>query len=128
MKDNIPYLHVLDGRIRIKIPQVKGTPFLAHELEQTLRNIAGVTHVKANPMTGNILILFDSNMISSTKILEEIKQLSSFEKQPDLAQRTENRLVAHNQDSSPGIGSKLAEIFLMKAAECAMEQLIFALV
>lgn len=69
------YLHILNGRIRIKLADVKGQPLNASRVEKTLYQIDGVTHVKANPTTGNILILFDPDAICDHHILEVICSL-----------------------------------------------------
>jgi hypothetical protein len=69
-----PYLHVLDGRLRIKLPQVKGTPQRALAVEQLLRGLDGVTAVTANPITGNVLVLFTSAMTSQHDIIAALQQ------------------------------------------------------
>jgi hypothetical protein len=69
-----PYLHVLDGRVRIKLPQVKGAPPRSLAVEQLLRGLDGVTDVTANPLTGNVLVLFTSSVISQHEILAALQQ------------------------------------------------------
>jgi len=54
------YLHVLDGRLRIKVPALKGSPDEAARLESRLRLIDGVDCVTANPVTGSVLVLYDA--------------------------------------------------------------------
>ena len=46
------YVHALEGRVRIKIPQVKGADRKAQEVEHRLRQTAGVEYVSANSTTG----------------------------------------------------------------------------
>ena len=69
-----PYLHVLDGRVRIKLPQVKGAPHRARAVEQLLGGLEGVTSVTANPITGNVLVLFTSAVIGPHEILATLQQ------------------------------------------------------
>ena len=69
-----PYLHVLDGRLRIKLPQVKGAPQRALAVEQLLRGLDGVTDVTANPITGNVLVLFTSAVIGQRDIFAALQQ------------------------------------------------------
>lgn len=64
-----PYLHALDGRLRIGIPVVKGSPARAQEIETKFRRIDGIRQVEANPITGNVLFLFDSGRISREGLL-----------------------------------------------------------
>src|SRR5262245_29226089 len=69
-----PYLHVLDGRVRIKLPQVKGAPRSALAVEQLLGGLEGVTSVTANPITGNVLVLFTAAVIGPQDILATLEQ------------------------------------------------------
>ncbi len=69
-----PYLHVLDGRLRIKLPQVKGAPQRALAIEQLLLGLDGVTDVTANPTTGNVLVLFTSAVISQHDIIAALQK------------------------------------------------------
>jgi Ca2+-transporting ATPase len=70
------YCHILDGRIRIKTPEVKGSHAMAGELESQLSKLNGITHVKANPLTGYILVLFDSQLISHYQVFAVINDLN----------------------------------------------------
>ena len=58
------YYHNLDGRIRIKVPEIKGSPAMAGELESKLAKLNGVAHAQANPLTGYVLVLFDDEVVS----------------------------------------------------------------
>lgn len=69
-----PYLHVLEGRVRIKIPEIKGMPRRALGLERHLQQGEGIYEVTANPKTGNVLILFDSATLRHHDILVLIQQ------------------------------------------------------
>lgn len=50
-------LHTLPGRLRVHVPRWPAPD--APRLEQRLRGLPGVTHADANPLTGNVLILYD---------------------------------------------------------------------
>jgi hypothetical protein len=63
------YLHTLDGRLRVKVAEVKGLPAMAVDLKHRLPQVTGIDHVKANPITGNVLILYTSDRISQQEIL-----------------------------------------------------------
>src|SRR6516225_6597293 len=63
------YLHVLEGRIRIKVPSIKRAPREAADIEQRVRDLDSSIAVKANPTTGNVLVLFDPDSISQDRIL-----------------------------------------------------------
>jgi hypothetical protein len=69
------YYHKLDGRIRIKVPEIKGSPAMAGELESLLAKLNGVTHVQVNPLTGYVLVLFDYQVISHYQVFAVINDI-----------------------------------------------------
>jgi len=54
-----PYLHALEGRLRIKLVDVKGHAARARDVEERVRELPGVDLATANPVTGNVLVLYD---------------------------------------------------------------------
>jgi len=69
------YYHMLDGRIRIEVPEIKGSPAMADELESQLAKLNGVTHVQANPLDGYVLVLFDYQVISHYHVFAVINDI-----------------------------------------------------
>jgi copper chaperone CopZ len=74
------YLHALDGRMRIKITAVKGSPATAAKVTEYLLNSHGVIEVTANPTTGNVLILYDTSQISQGRILHLLEESGYLQK------------------------------------------------
>lgn len=107
------YLHVLDGRLRIKIPEVKNTPIEALKLEQTFARMAGITTVKANPKTGNALFLFEPSMCSPDDIITLLQ---------------EHGYCQHSPEPSPHISQRLANFVVESVVEATIERLVFALI
>lgn len=70
------YCHILGGRIRIKVRAVKGSHAMAGEMESQLANLNGVAHVKANPRTGSVLVLFDTQIVSHYQVFAVINDLN----------------------------------------------------
>ena len=68
------YWHVLEGRLRIFTPAVKRAPRKALFVEMLLRSIDGVVHVKANPTTGNVLVLFSPDVLTHQDIIARLRQ------------------------------------------------------
>ena len=68
------YLHVMDGRLRVKVPETKRCVSKALHVEQVIRSLPGITRVTANPTTGNVLILFDSEQLTHDEILSALKK------------------------------------------------------
>src|ERR671925_565862 len=70
-----PYFHALNGRLRIKVAELKGLPTKALEVEGQLRKIEGINHVRANPTTGNVLVLYDPAKIAQYEVLGALQRL-----------------------------------------------------
>jgi len=97
-----PYVHAIEGRLRIKLPAVKSAPDEAFRVETALRNIKGITRVKVNPLTGNLLVLFESDAISHDRVCKALNDLGCFKKEQKTfrsawgtQQQFENALVKH---------------------------------
>ncbi|MGA1876235.1 MAG: HMA2 domain-containing protein [bacterium] len=75
MRVNSSYFHSLNGRMRIKIVEVKGAPDKAGKLKKQLLRLNGIKYLKANPTTGNVLILYDHNLIGEADIISTLQAL-----------------------------------------------------
>jgi copper chaperone CopZ len=69
------YVHALEGRLRIKIPEVKGVPSQAREIERHLSLCPGVEEVSANPITGSVLVLYNPRLIGQEEIILAFKEI-----------------------------------------------------
>ena len=58
---NLPVgaVHHVPGRIRIRLPFLKGDPETLNEVKSFLDRIDGVHHVKFNVLTGSVLVRYD---------------------------------------------------------------------
>lgn len=74
------YVHMLEGRLRIKVSEIKGSTDKAIEVETIIRELQGVMHVKANSVTGNVLVLFDSEETNHYHIIGTLKDLGCLSK------------------------------------------------
>ena len=74
------YLHALDGRLRVKIGIVKGSPATATEVTRFLLSSHGIDEVNANPITGNVLILYNTTQISQEHILSLLQDAGFLQK------------------------------------------------
>ncbi len=68
------YLHHVPGRIRIKIPGIKGKPFYAQELAKKLQLIAGVYLVSVNSLTGSVLAYYDERSTDACAITDVVSR------------------------------------------------------
>jgi copper chaperone CopZ len=113
------YLHVLDGRLRIKVPEVKGAPLKASKVMGALSKIRGVTYVQANPTTGSVLVLFESEVISPEQIVQALRQTGCLL----------NTGIVSTQGGKPeGVGQRLAETLLHSVFEAAIQRAILSLI
>src|SRR5262249_39028277 len=67
-------LHAVAGRVRVHVPGWSGKGKL--HLEMELGQIQGVHRIHANPITGNILILFDPTSLNEQAILHTVQTLN----------------------------------------------------
>jgi copper chaperone CopZ len=118
-----PYIHTLNGRLRIKVPEVKGLPMKAVELEGALRNIDGITFVRANPTTGNVLVLYDPARIGQYEVLGALQRLGYL--RHDAVVCTPDR--AHLR-TLEGLGETFARTFMHTTVELAVQRLLSALI
>ncbi len=66
------YLHSIEGRLRIKVPGVKRSPATAALIERQLGQQEAIREVRANPITGNVLVLYEPGGTGPTQIIEEL--------------------------------------------------------
>jgi hypothetical protein len=111
------YLHALEGRLRIKVPEVKGAPDTARQIEAQLRLIEGVDHATANPVTGSVLILYDARRTAMADITETL-QTWGYLRHPVPATGT----------AAGTIGGGLGNLMLRATTEFALQQLLVALI
>ena len=67
------YVHALEGRLRIKVPEVRGSTDTAREVESRLRALPAVDQATANPITGNVLVLYDPRRITHAQIVDSLQ-------------------------------------------------------
>ncbi len=117
------YVHALEGRLRIKIPKVKGAAGQAQKVERHLRQSAGVEYVSANPITGNVLILYNPRLIEQGHIITSLKEAGY------LAHSSRAAIGATNPSSPPhGVVEKVTATMAATLMEVALSRLVGALI
>jgi hypothetical protein len=61
----IQIVHYLPGRVRVKLPRLKGSASLAAEIERTIAALEGVYHVETSTTTGSVLVLYEPRLLAS---------------------------------------------------------------
>ncbi|GBF34602.1 zinc and mercury transporting ATPase [Desulfocucumis palustris] len=69
---NITVIHSLPGRVRLNVPGLKGSSSMADTLAAGIKLIDHVRRIKANPLTGSLLVEYDVRRLSEKKLLEKI--------------------------------------------------------
>jgi len=115
------YVHALEGRLRIKIPEVKGAPLKAREVESHLQLLTGLMEVSANPVTGNVLILYDPRLLREDQIIATLMDLGYLEGARTLENSGRNR-------SREGAVERLTTFVASAVMEVALGRLVAALI
>jgi len=64
----IQIIHILPGRVRVRLPRLKGNASLAGEVERTLTALAGVHHVETSTTTGSVLVLYEPHILEALNL------------------------------------------------------------
>ncbi len=110
------FIHMIEGRLRIKLADVKGAPDEARAVETQIRELPGVNHVTANPVTGSVLILYDTERTGIDEITEALQTLGYLSQPAPAADAPRARTF--------GLGS----LVLRATTEAALQQLFVALI
>lgn len=76
-------VHIATGRVRVHLPGWSGQG--KRLIETQLRQLQGIQRVQANPLTGNILVLFDPARLSGQVVVHILQalDLAQIHQQPD---------------------------------------------
>jgi hypothetical protein len=117
------YVHAIDGRLRVKVTTVKGSPAKAAEIAGRLRALEGVRHVKANPITGNVLVLYGPGQIDREEVLAAL----DLEPPPVRHQQAWARPEPASR-SAQSLFESVAESVVRFTVEIALQRLVSALI
>jgi len=101
--------------MRIYIAGVKGSHARAKEIADRLSFCCGINNVTANPVTGNVLIIYDSNRTSQWAILGKLREMGYL---------GERKYIAQN----PGPGATANSEWSTALARIGLEALFSALI
>lgn len=109
------YVHNVPGRLRVKIPAIKGAPDRARTIQRVLSEIEGVISIRANMLTGSLVVKYDEAFTSGRKILEELKSNRWFDETQAIGM---DRMVF---DASSKAGKAISKAFAGWAVGRALE-------
>lgn len=116
----LTYLHSIAGRIRVKIPRVRGSEENANKLEEQLTALPGIDCVRANPTTGNVLILYSPELIEQRDIIRALRRLRWFRRQGRHAHGAGSVPALHHTAAQRAVENAIAVIL-----ELAVTRLIW---
>jgi len=122
MQRAVPYvIHAIDGRVRVRVPAIRGSSAMADTVTAQLTTLDGVDRVHANQTTGSVVVHYTRGATSPEAILAALGVDTS------LAPRSGGigpaRGVARSQEASP-----LATRVFHLAMDLAVQRLLMALV
>ncbi|MFB6248232.1 MAG: HMA2 domain-containing protein [Salinibacter sp.] len=112
------YLHAIDGRLRVRLPALRGDRRAAARLRRTARTLPGVATANVNPLTGSLLVEYDDERLSRSEILDAL----GVEPPDSSGQGQSSLLGAVSAEASPKVQDVVAE----KMVEFAAERLLLA--
>ena len=109
------YMHSVPGRLRIKIPAIKGHPEKAETVLALLKDLDGILSIRANTVTGSIVIRYEPG-----RSLRE--QITSLLTESGLFDKTRTFGLEHAvYESSSKVGQALSKAFCGWAVGRALE-------
>ncbi len=117
------YIHALDGRLRIRVPEIKGSPVRAGELEKQVKWQPGIDYIKANPTTGNVLVYYDSEKIGQERILKAMQESGYLQFSNSQALN-----VAGSNEAKTSIMENLVASVAQSIMEVALTRLVTAII
>jgi copper chaperone CopZ len=89
-----PYLHHVPGRLRLKTRSLKNSEAKAAEIRALFAQLPGIKSIEINPVTGSMLVHYDTAGITSAKILGFLVANSVITSIPEARPRLAPRLLA----------------------------------
>ena len=121
MQSAVPYvIHAIEGRVRVRVPAVRGSSAMADAVTAQLRTLDGVERVHANQTTGSVVVHYTCGATSSEAILAALGVAVPFAHSDGIGPA---RGAACSQEASP-----LATRVLHLAMDLAVQRLLMALV
>jgi hypothetical protein len=122
MQSAVPYvIHAIDGRVRVRVPAVRGSSSMADAVTARLRTLEGVDRVHANPTTGSVVVHYTRGARSPEAILAALGVDVSLASRPGGVGPA--RGAGRSQQASP-----LATRVLQLAMDLAVQRLLMTLV
>ena len=95
---SVAVIHAIPGRMRLRIPSLKGNEDLARPLREHLSSIPGVARLDVNPVTGSVLVVHHAREATPPELVQSLAEGLA-----PLVGVDQRRLQAHlSHDARPG--------------------------
>jgi hypothetical protein len=120
------YIHDIPGRLRVRLPLVKGNPETAKDVGNILKSIEGIDSTAVNTTTGSVVINYNIKALNSEKILNTLNRNGYFDRSMVIT----NDKVIEETVSKVGsvVGKALIGMFLEKTFEGSMLSMLAVLI
>jgi hypothetical protein len=116
------YVHDIPGRLRVRIPSIKGNPETAEDVRRILKAIEGIDSTAVNTVTGSVVINYNIKTLDSEKILSTLDQKGYFHRSQAI---TSDEYIQSTVSKVSGVvGKALIGLFLEKTFEGSMLSLL----
>ena len=123
MNRSASYVHALNGRLRIKLPGLKGNPMRAQEIEYQFNLMTGMQQVSANPVTGSLLFTYDPHLLRQEEIGAVLREMGYFQDHSG-----EQISILGSASSTHGVVEKITTTLASGLMEIALTRLVGALI
>jgi hypothetical protein len=109
------YFHNVPGRLRVKMPILKGRPAGINAVEDLLFNLDGIKQIKTNPLTGSVVIHYDPDLLDPQKIIQLLTDHRYFD---------ESNAVSHDEvvrEAAAKAGFKIGKMIFGLAVSKTLE-------
>lgn len=113
-----PYIHHIPGRLRVKSPGLKRNERAAAQTRAHIDQLHGIHSTEINPITGSILIHYDTRQVAAQTLLDTLRSLGHLHPEQGHALPYQG----------PGLGQKLSDTVVNKLLETVLERSATALV
>ena len=120
------YVHNIPGRLRVKTPIVKGDPDTAEDIRKILETVVGIDSTAVRPLTGSVIINYDSKTVDSATILDILRRKGYFD--ASKVQTKDDYMETAITKAGGIIGKALFGFFLEKAFEGSALSLLSVLI
>jgi Heavy metal associated domain 2 len=120
------YVHHVPGRLRVRIPSIKGNLAEASSLEKRIRAQRGVKNVQTSPLTGSVLVHYDPETAGVSTLSQIVLCLAATEPFSRALPTTPH--TAANRRTGQQIATRVAAAVVRRVMEVAVERAAVTLI